>query len=670
MLQEQVQEEAPSGLAAAPTLRWGSHIGHLFDTADELHEVLVPYFRAGLQNNERCLWVTGTTFSAAEARAALRSALPDLDRRERNGQIEILDGAAFYDPGEPAPAEALVAGLLQRADEALASGFKGLRTNGDCAWVDHRHWGEFRRYEELVQKSVRGGRLICMCSYRPDRLHAAEVVDVVDRHDFVLRPHGGPRRPRPAAEPEAYVTGVALRADAGAPTLDAWLELDQSILDALPIGFYCCDGDGQILRANRKAVALWGRTVRLLDSVHRFCGSLRLRSLDGSVIPPEQSPMARAVLEGESFDGAETIMENPDGKRWVARHHAAPLRDLAGRVVGGVDCFQDISPEYEMRQALERQQRTFDLAMTASEMGTWRYTLADNVCVYDENAQRLYGLTEARFLHDARGVKEKFHPDDMELMWSRVAKALDPTGDGRYDVEYRVKQPDGGWRWLSAWGTVEFDGEGAGRKAVAISGASRDLSGSKKAEELQRLLVNELNHRVKNTLATVQSIVFYTLRGATDLQAGRDALNERIISLARVHDLLTARSWSGADVRDVVHRAMEPFSAAQLDLSGPSAEVSPRHALAVSLALHELATNAAKYGALSTPGGRIEVRWTSDAERLNLSWRESGGPPVTPPTRRGFGTRLLATSLAREFGEGSRLEYAPEGVRFDLSAPL
>ena len=137
-----------------------------------------------------------------------------------------------------------------------------------------------------------------------------------------------------------------------------------------------------------------------------------------------------------------------------------------------------------MRHALERQQRTFDLAMTASKMGTWRYTLADNICIYDENAQRLYGLTEARFLHDEHGVKAKFHPDDMARMWARVAKALDPQGDGRYDVEYRVKQPDGSWRWLSAWGLVEFEGKGAERKAVAIAGASRDLSQVKQARRV------------------------------------------------------------------------------------------------------------------------------------------------------------------------------------------
>jgi PAS domain-containing protein len=304
------------------------------------------------------------------------------------------------------------------------------------------------------------------------------------------------------------------------PPLLSLLDLEQPVLDALPIGIYACDADGQILRVNRKAVELWGRTPRLLDPAQRFCGSFRVESLDGQFIPPEETPMARAVLHGEAFDGAEAMVQNPDGRRWVARVNVEPLRDRHGVVVGAVNCFQDVTREHEMRQAMARQQRTFDLAMVASNMGTWRYTIADNICLYDENAQRLYGLTEERFLHDEAGVEAKFHPDDMALMWSRVTQALDPEGDGRYEVEYRVRQLDGGWRWLSAWGLVEFEGQGPDRRPVAIAGASRDLTELKGAEEHQGLLVNELNHRVKNSLATVQSIVAQTLRTATDLRVG------------------------------------------------------------------------------------------------------------------------------------------------------
>jgi PAS domain S-box-containing protein len=447
------------------------------------------------------------------------------------------------------------------------------------------------------------------------------------------------------------------------------LTLDQAILDALPLGVYACDIEGRIVRVNRRAIELWGRAPKLMDSGQKFCGSFRLESLDGEFIPPGATPMARAVLAGESFEGAEAVVRNPDGRRWVARVSVAPLRDDDGMVVGGINCFQDVTHQHEMQLALERQQRTFNLAMMASKMGTWRYTIADNICVYDENAQQLYGLTEARFLHDKHGVESKFHPDDTDLMWARVAKALDPEDDGHYDVEYRIRQLDGSWRWLSAWGLVEFEGEGAERKPVAIAGASRDLSERKQAEELQRLLSNELNHRVKNSLATVQSIINQTLRGAADMESARKMISARIIALAGAHDLLTARQWRGADIVDLVAHAVAPFGTGQIIIDGPSVEISPSKALALSLALHELATNAAKYGALSRPGGRVELRWFVSFDWLNLSWCESGGPHVASPTRRGFGSRLIEHA-SRDIDGQIRLEFDPEGVRCLMTAVL
>jgi PAS domain S-box-containing protein len=451
------------------------------------------------------------------------------------------------------------------------------------------------------------------------------------------------------------------------PLLESLLELDQAVLDALPIGIYACDADGRIVRVNREAIRLWGRAPRLQDPAQRFCGSFRLESLAGEPIPPEQTPMARAVLDGESFQGAEALVENPDGKRWVARVNVAPMRDVGGAVVGAINCFQDVSREYEMRRTLERHKRTFDLAMIASQMGTWRYTLADNVCEYDDNAQRLYGLTEARFLHDEAGVREKFHPDDLERMWARVARAVDPAGDGRYEVEYRVRQPDGSWRWLSAWGLVEFEGQGEARQAVAIAGASRDLTERNRADEMRRLLVKELQHRVKNSLAIVQSIAFHTLRDATEIGAARSALDARILSLARTHDVIIERNWVAADLAEVVARVLAPFAAAQIDRNGPSLDIQPQLALTVTLALHELATNAAKHGALSRPEGRVELRWEIHDEQLVLTWREVGGPPVAAPCRRGFGSTLLEQNIA---GGKGKLEFAPEGARYSLSTSL
>jgi two-component sensor histidine kinase len=211
---------------------------------------------------------------------------------------------------------------------------------------------------------------------------------------------------------------------------------------------------------------------------------------------------------------------------------------------------------------------------------------------------------------------------------------------------------------------------GAKRKPVAIAGASRDLSERKQVEELQRLLANELNHRVKNTLTIVQSIVNQTLRSAADIESARATVNARIVALAGAHDLLTDRSWVGADLADLVARAVAPFVTGQVTLDGPSVDVLPSQALALSLALHELATNAAKYGALSRPEGRIALRWKVEDDRLDLNWQESGGPLVDPPARRGFGSRLIENALSRDLDGQTRLEFAPEGVRCWITVAL
>lgn len=195
----------------------------------------------------------------------------------------------------------------------------------------------------------------------------------------------------------------------------------------------------------------------------------------------------------------------------------------------------------------------------------------------------------------------------------------------------------------------------------------------KRSDEHQQLLVNELNHRVKNTLATVQSIIVQTMRSASDLGSAREAIQDRIQSMARAHDLLTIENWSGADLAEVVRQALEPFDAGdakRVEAAGPPVRLSPRQALALSMAIHELATNAAKYGALSQPRGRVRIEWSLVDRTFEFRWTEAGGPPVEAPTQRGFGSRLLERGLSSELGGKTRLTYAPGGLVCEITAPL
>ena len=235
-------------------------------------------------------------------------------------------------------------------------------------------------------------------------------------------------------------------------------------------------------------------------------------------------------------------------------------------------------------------------------------------------------------------------------------------------------------RW---WDVVVSPIQGADGAPERLLTVARDVTEAHRAEEQQALLMQEMAHRVKNTLALVQAVAAQTLRSATSLEAATDAFNGRLMALADAHDVLIRGAWAEADLAAVVAGAMAPHIDAVQDrcaAAGPPVALGPRAVLTLSLMLHELATNAAKYGALSSPAGRVAIAWTiRDAApppagdgraMLRLHWRESGGPPVVPPTRCGFGSRLIERSLVHSFGGRVALRFPPEGAEMELEAPL
>jgi PAS domain S-box-containing protein len=271
--------------------------------------------------------------------------------------------------------------------------------------------------------------------------------------------------------------------------------------------------------------------------------------------------------------------------------------------------------------------------------------------------------TDREFLDDPAQA-EAVMANDRRVMESGAAEELEEVV-GEVEGRRRV--------WLSTK-TPLRDETGA---VVGLVGVSVDITERKETERRLRLLVGEMNHRVKNTLATVQSIAAQTLRAADP--ADREAFEARIVALAAAHDVLTREGWSGASLRDVAAGVLAPHGWPvddRFDLDGPSVRLKPRAVLALSMALHELTTNALKYGSLSKAAegrGRVRIRWETtpdDAPKLRLCWTERGGPPVAQPSRRGFGARLVTRSLAQDLGGTARLDFEPEGVRCVVEAPL
>jgi PAS domain S-box-containing protein len=204
----------------------------------------------------------------------------------------------------------------------------------------------------------------------------------------------------------------------------------------------------------------------------------------------------------------------------------------------------------------------------------------------------------------------------------------------------------------------------------------RDITHRKKTEEHQRVLIHELNHRVKNTLATVQSIASQTLRNACTMHEAKEALESRLFALSRAHDVLTRENWHAADLHKIVSQAIEPYTSygGRIRFAGPNVRIPPRMALALAMAFQELATNAVKYGALYKEHGEVGIRWNIDRRTnppcLKLRWEETGGLPVREPDRLGFGTRLIERSLAHDLDGTAEIKFHPTGVVCEIAAPL
>jgi PAS domain S-box-containing protein len=283
------------------------------------------------------------------------------------------------------------------------------------------------------------------------------------------------------------------------------------------------------------------------------------------------------------------------------------------------------------------------------------------VVVFNRAAEEYFGVSRAAVI--GRNLWKMFPQGIGTSFEARCRAAMDEGGSTTLESPSRLR-PD---RIVESK-IVPMRGGGV---AVTLT----DITERKRADARQRMLVNELNHRVKNCLATVQAIAAQSLRGPDVSPQARERFMARLIALARANDVLVAEAWQGASLGAVAAEMASPHGAAErFTIAGPEVRLAPQTATAMALGLHELATNAAKYGALSSPRGRVSLTWSVEGEgaarRFRLIWRESGGPEVGPPGPPGFGSRLIERGLASELKADVRLDYAPAGVVFSLSAPL
>ncbi|WP_420478321.1 MHYT domain-containing protein [Brevundimonas sp. FT23028] len=312
--------------------------------------------------------------------------------------------------------------------------------------------------------------------------------------------------------------------------------------------------------------------------------------------------------------------------------------------------------------SLMDQRQVLSMALRAGRMGYWEMDIPRHRLALSEQGRGLLGFAPDETF-DQSLVPALLTAESNARREAALHRSIHHGDD--YEVDYELL--DG--RWLEVRGLMTQDGAG---RPLRLVGTIQDVTAHRiafqalaRSEARQRILINELNHRVKNTLATVLSIATLTARRSNDVQAFAAAFQARLLSLSATHNLLTAQGWQQADLRDVFRAEFGHYNDDQVVLSGPDVWLGPENVLTLGLIAHELATNAAKYGALSLPEGRVEICWRVEADALHLQWREHDGPPVRSPERRGFGSRLITSSAS-----ASDFRYPETGFEADLTLRL
>jgi PAS domain S-box-containing protein len=311
---------------------------------------------------------------------------------------------------------------------------------------------------------------------------------------------------------------------------------------------------------------------------------------------------------------------------------------------------------------------TLQRALNAAQLGSWQYDPFRRVFSWDTRSKEILGAAE-----NGATIEEFMkwvHPDDAETVWSAFHMALDPAEPKRSAIEFRLLQGDGKVRWVETFGLAYFESDERERRAFIVIGTVADITERKEFEERLHLLMCEVNHRARNMLSVVNAIAHQTATSTPEQFLER--FSERIQALSANQNLLVRNEWQGVDVEDLVHAQLAPFAdliGSRIAVRGPKLVLKAASAQTIGLAVHELATNAVKYGALSTDRGRVDICWETERETFSMSWTEREGPSVSPPERHGFGITAMKAMAERSVDGNVALHFAPLGITWHLTCP-
>jgi len=362
-----------------------------------------------------------------------------------------------------------------------------------------------------------------------------------------------------------------------------------------------------------------------------------------------------------------------DGQlRWILAKGEATFATIDGveTAVRYTGTIQDITDRKKVENRIRKSEQRLRLAIEAGQLAIWEYDIATDSLQNTSDLNRMLGFPEDYPL-DLADIRNRYMPGDQERVRAAGEAAL-AAGNRYFQVEFRFRRPDEAVRWLQLRAEILLNDK---REPSGAIGVLLDVTERKEAEEHRQFLASELQHRTKNILAIVKSIASQTFRGEAESEDLK-TFTSRLVALGNAHELLHGERPRSTDLREIVNAAMRPHGLAQgrFEIDGPALPLSQRQGLAMSLALNELATNAAKYGALLANSGRVRIRWqkqtSEDASAwFVFTWKESGGPVVVEPKRIGFGTSLIREHLASAFAGDASFSFDKDGLLYELKAP-
>ncbi|MGF6233805.1 PAS domain S-box-containing protein [Inquilinus ginsengisoli] len=440
----------------------------------------------------------------------------------------------------------------------------------------------------------------------------------------------------------------------------------QALLRSLPVAVYMTDAEGWITFFNDAAARLWGTEPEIGKA--RYNGALRLFRPDGTPLPHDEAPLALSLRERLPVLGVDTIAERPDGSRVHFVPYPTPLFNAAGALTGAVSILIDVTERYRAELAAQR----LAAIVESSDDAILAKDLDGIITAWNAGAQTLFGYAAEEMIGKPITI---LIPLDRHEEEPRILARI-RSGERIDHFETVRRRKDGSLVEVSLSVSPVKD---AGGRIVGASKIVRNITEQRRAQEQQVMLLREMSHRIKNLFALTGAVVTLSARSSASVEQLTEAVQSRLGALARAHDLTLAdigreKAATATSLYGLVQTIVSPYEEApgrRVSISGPDLAVEGHIVTGLALVFHEFATNAAKYGALSMPDGRVEITIAIEADQLRLDWRERGGPPIAAsPEADGFGTRLADGTIKGQLQGDLTRRWLPEGLEIGITVPL